>query len=129
MPHLFERRDFFGNSPAIWILAAMLFLLPVGWQSLKQIRMENDVENWLPPDDPQLKVLHWTHETFPVEERVFVSWVSSSLHDPRLSAFKQELSPTPDLHGVMRGGSPLIKAIYDPRDVLTTMQKNDVPPT
>lgn len=126
MPHFFQRRDVFGNSPAIWVLCGMLFLAPVAWAALSQIRLENDIETWLPPDDPNLKVLHWAHESFPVDERVFITWKGSSLGDPRIDALQTQLEPKRDLMGIPRGGSPYVDGMVEPREVLRLMQKNGV---
>jgi len=127
MPHLFERRDWLGNSPAVWILTAMIFCLPLASWSVQQIRLENDVEQWLPPDDPELKVLHWAERQFPTEERIIVSWEGSSLGDPRIDVLRKKLEPVPDATGVPRGGLPHIAGVVDPREALMVMQRNDVP--
>ena len=83
MTHFFDRKDRWGNGAAVWVLMAMVFALPLAWWSLSQTRLENDVEKWLPNDDPELKILRWANSHFPVDERVFVSWDNSSLNDPR----------------------------------------------
>lgn len=128
MPHLFQRRDPFGNSPAIWVLCALLFLAPIAWSSLKQIRLENDIETWLPPDDPNLKVLHWAHERFPVDERIFITWRGSSLGDPRIDALQTALQPRLDDAGVRRGGSPYVESVLEPGEILQVLQENGVSP-
>jgi predicted RND superfamily exporter protein len=128
MPHFFQRRDRLGNSPAIWVLSGLLFLAPLAWWSLQQIRLENDIETWLPPDDPNLKVLHWAHELFPVDERIFITWNGSSLADPRIDQLIARLEPQPDAQGVPRGGSPYVSGIVEPREVLQRLQENEVEP-
>jgi predicted RND superfamily exporter protein len=128
MSHFFDRRDWFGNSPAVWVMAVLAFCAPLAWWSLQQIRLENDVENWLPADDPQLKVLHWSDRQFPSQERIVVSWDGSSLGDPRVDVLLEKLEPVPDAHGVPRGGLPQVAGVIDPRKILSWMQKNDVPP-
>jgi uncharacterized protein len=127
MPGFFERRDPFGNSPAVWVLAFTVFLLPIGWSAVQKIRLENNVENWLPPGDPGLQALAWAHEQFPSDERIFVSWDDSSLNDSRIDAVLARLEPVTDASGVLRGGSPYISAIAEPREVLALMQQNGVP--
>lgn len=126
MPHFFERRDFFGNSPAIWVLCLLLFLAPIGWWSLQSIRMENDIASWLPPDDPNLQVLNWAHDHFPVDERIFVTWNGSSLADPRIDKLLSLLEPQKDQNGILRGGSPYVQGIVEPREILQLLQKNGV---
>ncbi len=128
MPHFFQRRDVFGNSPAIWVLCGLLFLAPIAWTSLVQIRLENDIETWLPPDDPNLKVLHWAHDQFPVDERIFITWDGSSLGDPRIDTLLSELEPRLDAEGIPRGGSPYVKSVVEPREILRILQENDVAP-
>jgi uncharacterized protein len=127
MRHFFERRDLFGNTPAIWVVSVMLFVTPVAWWSLKQTRLENDVENWLSSDDPQLKVLHWAHEQFPVEEQVYVTWDGSSLGDPRINRLIARLEPKPDAQGVLRGGLPHVDGVLEPRQILAKLRENGVP--
>ncbi|HUQ69846.1 MAG TPA: MMPL family transporter [Planctomycetaceae bacterium] len=126
MPHFFERRDPLGNSPAVWVVALLLFLTPVAWWSLQQTRLENDVEHWLSVDDPQLKVLNWANEQFPVEERVFITWAGSSLGDARIDRLIELLEPRPDAQGVPRGGLPYIADVFEPREILATLQENGV---
>lgn len=128
MPHLFDRRDWFGNSPAVWILAAMLFVTPVACWSLKQIRVENDLNHWLPANDPVVSITDEVERQFPVDEHIVLSWDGSSLSDPRIDALKNELEPVRDKDGVPRGGIPQIAGIVDPRDLLTVMQRQSVPP-
>uniref|UniRef100_A0A7C2P317 Membrane transport protein MMPL domain-containing protein n=1 Tax=Schlesneria paludicola TaxID=360056 RepID=A0A7C2P317_9PLAN len=128
MPHFFERRDIMGNSPAIWVTALMLFIAPLAWWSLKQTRLENDVENWLSADDPQLKALHWAHEQFPVEEQVYVTWDGSSLGDPRIDRLIALLEPQPDANNIPRGGVPYVEDVVGPREILARLQSNGVAP-
>ncbi|MBI1346543.1 MMPL family transporter [bacterium] len=126
MPHFFERRDPLGNSPAIWVVALLVFLIPVGWSSLKSIRLENDISTWLPPDDPNLQVLTWAHEQFPVEERIFITWQGSSLADPRIDQLLERLDPQKDEAGVPRGGLPYVSGVAEPREILALLQRNGV---
>ena len=57
MAHLFERRDRWGNSPALWIVTFLVFSLPFGWWSLQRIPLENDVTHWLTHDNQQSRGL------------------------------------------------------------------------
>jgi hypothetical protein len=72
MTHFFDRKDPWGNGMAVWVVMAMVFAMPLAWWSLSQTRLENDVEKWLPADDPELKILQWANSRFSFEERVFV---------------------------------------------------------
>ncbi|MBS0204445.1 MAG: MMPL family transporter [Planctomycetes bacterium] len=128
MTHFFDRKDPWGNGMAVWVVMAMVFAFPLAWWSLGQTRLENDVEKWLPNDDPELKVLQWANSQFPVEERVFVSWDSSSLNDPRIRKFVEKLEGKLDADGIRRGGVPHVSHVVEPRDLLFTMQKNGVEP-
>jgi predicted RND superfamily exporter protein len=128
MPHLLERRDPLGNSAAVWILAALLFLVPLAWWSLRQLRLENDITTWLPPDDPELQVLNWAHRLFPNEDRLIITWEGSALGDPRIDDLRKRLEPVPDKDGVRRGGLPYIDDVLEPRELLIRMRENKVPP-
>lgn len=128
MTHFFDRKDPWGNGVAVWVVMAMMFALPLAVWSIFQTRLENDVEKWLPNDDPELKALHWAYDRFPVEERVFVSWDGSSLNDPRIHTFVSKLQGNVDADGIRRGGVPHISRVVEPRDLLFIMQKNGVEP-
>ncbi len=128
MTHFFDRKDPWGNGVAVWVLMAMVFALPLAWWSLSQTRLENDVEKWLPNNDPELKILRWANSRFPVDERVFVSWDNSSLNDPRIRKFVEKLEGKLDADGIRRGGVPHVSHVVEPRDLLFMMQKNGVAP-
>ena len=128
MTHFFDRKDRWGNGLSVWVVMAMVFALPPAWWSLSQIRLENDVEKWLPSDDPELKILNWANGRFPVDERVIVSWDGSSLNDPRIRKFVEKLEGKLDADGIRRGGVPHISRVIEPRDLLFMMQKNGVAP-
>lgn len=128
MTQFFDRKDPWGNGVAVWVLMAMAFVFPIAWWSLGQIRLENDVEKWLPSDDPELKVLKWANGQFPVEERIFVSWDNSSLNDPRIHKFVEKLEGKLDADGIRRGGVPHVSSVVEPRNLLFMMQKNGVEP-
>lgn len=127
MPHLLERRDPLGNSAAVWILASILFLLPLGWWSLKHLRLENDIATWLPPEDPELKILRWAHQQFPSEDCLLITWEGSGLGDQRVAELVKRLEPVPDREGVRRGGLPYVESVVEPRDLLVQMRENKVP--
>lgn len=128
MSHFFERRDPWGNPLAIWVVAVMAFLTPLGVWSVKQTRLENDVEKWLPREDPQLLSLRWAHQQFPVNERVFVTWEGASLNDPRIARFIERIEGQPDKEGIRRGGVLHVDQVIEPGEVLQLMQRNRVEP-
>ncbi len=128
MTHFFEKRDPWGNGLAMWVIVAMVFAAPLGWLALKQTRLENDVEKWLPENDPELKVLRWAHQQFPLDERVYVTWDGSSLNDPRIDLLVEKLEGRPDVDGIRRGGLPHISSVVEPRHLLISMQKHGIEP-
>ena len=113
---------------ASWALAAFCLTLPiVGW-GLKQIHLENDVENWLPEGDPYAARLAWVEEHFPGDERLIVSWDDAEADDPRLARFALALEGVPDAQGVRRGGSPLVDGVLTPAELAGTMVDTGVAP-
>ena len=127
MGHFFDRRDPWGNRFSLYVVLGMFFLMPLAWWSLKQIRLENDVENWLPADDPELKILRWAHTQFPVDERIFVTWQGSALGDPRVAELASQLNGTLDSEGIKRSGPVEVAGVIQPRDVLDNILKSNVP--
>ncbi len=123
MAHFFEKRDYWGNGYGMWVLVAMAFLTPLALWSCEQIHLENRVENWLPQDDPQARTLDWTHEYFPQQERVLISWDDSSLWDPRLSRLKEKLKGSGDNEKF-----PEIEGVVAPEDIFDRMLEGGVAP-
>ncbi|MEO1996591.1 MAG: hypothetical protein ABGZ17_15090, partial [Planctomycetaceae bacterium] len=83
MATIFEQRDRWGNRKSLWILILMVAVAPLAWQATRHIQLKNDVENWLPSDDPQARILRWYRGSYPIEDRFMLSWDGSSLRDPR----------------------------------------------
>ncbi|HAH48103.1 MAG TPA: hypothetical protein DCM07_25265, partial [Planctomycetaceae bacterium] len=106
----------------------MVFVTPLLFGVLREIRQENNVENWLPPDDPQSKVLSWHRHSFGIEDRLLLSWDGSSLSDLRAERLKLALMGTPDAEGVRRGGSPYIKEVFTPQDAIQRMVDYHIEP-
>lgn len=126
MAHFFERRGRWGNGPALWVLVAMALLAPIALRALKTIQLKNDVENWLPHDDPQAVILRWYRDRFPIEDRVLISWDDNSLHDPRMELLKQKLEGTLNAAGEREGGVEFVEEVNGPLDVLERMQTGGV---
>ncbi|MFQ5731705.1 MAG: RND family transporter [Planctomycetaceae bacterium] len=122
MTHFFEKRDRWGNGMALWVLLGMVFLVPWAVWSLRKIDLHNDVENWLPKDDPQSRVLAWYREQFPVEDRILVSWKGSTLNDHRVKRLADKLEGKRDAHGVRHGGIPYFKHVITPQEVIAGIQ-------
>lgn len=128
MRSIFERRDPWGHGMALWMFVGLVFLTPVILYALKGVHLENDVEAWLPKDDPEARVLAWSREHFPSGDRILVSWEASTLDDPRVARFEQELLGTVDEDGVRRGGVPYVESVLTANELLQRMIDHDVPP-
>ena len=128
MASFFEKRDPWGHSLSLWVVVLMIFITPLLFGVLREIRQENNVENWLPEDDPQSKVLSWHRHSFGIEDRLLLSWDNSSLSDSRADRLKLALMGTPDEQGVRRGGSPYIQAVYTPQDAIQKMVDYHIEP-
>lgn len=126
MKSFFERRDRWGHGLPVWLIAGIVFLIPLmGW-SFQYIRLKNDVTGWLPESDPQAKILHWSQDLFPSQDRVLVSWDDCSVTDPRLRNIAQRLCGI-EKNGVREGGSPLVEDVTIPEDLLKRMMSEGIP--
>ncbi|MCA9009725.1 MAG: MMPL family transporter [Planctomycetaceae bacterium] len=76
------------------IVAGMLVGIIVAARELPQIRLQNKLETWLSEDDDQARALRRMESLFSPEERILVSWDSSSLSDARTSKFRDQLQQT-----------------------------------
>lgn len=128
MASFFEKRDPWGHSLSLWVVVLMIFVTPLLFGVLREIRQENNVENWLPPDDPQSKVLSWHRHSFGIEDRLLLSWDGSSLSDWRANRLKQTLLGTPDEDNIRRGGSPYIQEVFTPQDAIQKMVDYHIEP-
>ncbi|HAD58070.1 MAG TPA: hypothetical protein DCG12_02320 [Planctomycetaceae bacterium] len=120
---LLERQDRWGHGLPLWILVGVAFLLPVVIYPLKDLRLQNDVSGWLPRNDPQARILSWYQGLFPSEDRVLLSWDDCSLTDPRMEQIRETLQGKLDPEGVRKGGSPFIKEVSLPGDIIKKMMK------
>lgn len=122
MKHFLEKRDLWGNGTALWILMALVFLAPLAWVSVRTIHLKNNVESWLPDDDPQARILHWYKDEFPTDDRIIVSWDDSALDDPRVLQLEAQLT------GTAPGATPMaeLKHVATPYDVLKRMGKGGI---
>ncbi|WP_166828616.1 efflux RND transporter permease subunit [Thalassoroseus pseudoceratinae] len=126
MKHFFERRDFWGNHSALWVLVGMAFILPMSLAALRTLEIDNDVTGWLPKNDPQALTYQWYQEVFPSEDQILVSWDNSSLNDPRLAEFQRRLSPPTTEHSSQTGEVPYIRSVLSPHDVIQRMKNGGV---
>lgn len=136
MASFFQKRDPWGHSLSLWVVFFMIFITPVLIGPLRTIQQENNVEKWLPPNDPQSKVLTWHRNSFEIEDRVLVSWDGSSLTDSRAGRLKKLLMGTKDKaelpkegeKPVLHGGSPYISNVVTPQDVIQIMNEQRIDP-
>ena len=122
-PGFFERRDPWGQGFSLWVVAAMLFVAPVAVFSLKGIRLDNDVENWLPENDPSALEFAWCRELFPEDEILVLTWRDSTLNDPRLPIVIQKLQGQQDEDGIQRGGLPYVSSVMHAGEMLARMDE------
>lgn len=123
----FSKRDRFGNGRALYVLAAMAFLMPLTLSALRGLRMDNEVERWLPEEDREARILAWHHGNFPSGDQILITWDRSSLSDPRVADFALLLRGTTDELGIRRGGSELVDSVVTAQDVLQQMIDAHVP--
>jgi predicted RND superfamily exporter protein len=121
------RRDRWGHGMAIWIIAVVVLALPPIIWSLGKVDMHNDVEGWLPEDDPQAKVLDWYRKSFPTEDRILVSWDDCSISDPRLKLIQDHLEGQLLEDGSREGGSSYVSSVSLPSGLLRRMLDRSIP--
>ncbi|MEZ6050462.1 MAG: MMPL family transporter [Planctomycetaceae bacterium] len=111
---------------SLWGLGVMALALPfMAWQ-LGGLRVSNDVETWLPADDPHSQVLQWFQSLFGEQSGVLASWDGATLNDPRVEAFAAVLAGPPDEEGVRTQQQPYIQDVHTPKDLIRRMLANDV---
>jgi predicted RND superfamily exporter protein len=126
MPYLLEKRDRWGRGIAVWILAAMVLLLPPALWAVSKMEMRNDVTSWLQDDDPQAQKLAEFHRLFPKKDRLILTWDGCSLGDPRIEQLAVHLQGIPDSNNVPQGGSPYIDRVFTPNTLLKQMPAVDL---
>src|SRR5690348_6042840 len=120
-PHFFEKRDRWGNGMALWIVAGMVFLIPLSLWSLSYIHMENEVHNWIPKDNPEHRAFEWYKDHFPTDDAILFTWEGSSLSDPRTEKLARKIRGTLSADGRRRGGSKFFTRVRTPHDLLVQM--------
>ncbi|MCA9054371.1 MAG: hypothetical protein KDA75_11070, partial [Planctomycetaceae bacterium] len=121
MNGFFQKRDPWGHGLALWVLAGLAFLAPLTVWSLKGLRLDNDMQTWLPAHDREARVFQWFRGHFPDEQRVIVAWEGSTLKDPRIQRFAEKLRGEVGPDGVRRGGSPYVADVFTPQDGIKQM--------
>ncbi len=129
MSHFLEKRDRWGNSLSLWMILAAIFITPLCFWSLRHMRMENDIDHWLPADDPNAVTLKWSMKQFSLDsgDSLFVVWDDSTLRDPRIDQLAARLGGKPDENGIRRGGLKQVARVVTPMAVVSRMVEHDVP--
>ncbi|MEZ6058455.1 MAG: MMPL family transporter [Planctomycetaceae bacterium] len=104
-----------------WMVLALLLTIPLFGSQLKRLRMENNVDTWLPDNDGGAQVLTWYQKHFEPNDRLLVSWDDSSLADHRVRKFVAELKSK-------IGDHQLIDSVAGPHDVLGSMIRRKIEP-
>jgi len=112
---------------ARWVLAALLAALPLALYALRSLDTENNVETWLPADDPHAQVLDWYRDQFGLDHGLLASWEGSTLNDPRVEAFATALAGPADEEGNRHEPLEGIHVVRTPRDLIRRMVENKVP--
>ncbi len=128
MSHFFEKRDRWGNGYALWVIVACVFITPLCLWSLRGTHVENDIEHWLPADDPNAVTLKWSMKHFGLDgaDSFLISWDDSSLQDLRVAKFKERLEGKLDAKGVRRGGLSQVDRVITPQNIVSRMVENGV---
>jgi len=126
MTHFFEKRGPFGLGLAVWVVVGMAFVAPLAFVGLSNVELENNVADWLEPNNPQARKFRWLEKEFPHDDVILASWDDSQLGDPRLDEFAEKLQGTTDEHGRRRGGMPQVKKVRTPLELLEQMEEYDV---
>ena len=128
MTHFFEKRDRWGNGFSLWILLGCIFITPLCVWSLRGTHIENDIEHWLPDDNPNAVTLRWSMQQFQLDgsDSILVSWDDSSLTDSRVEKLAERLVGKPDEQGVRRDGLKQVARVTTPREVITRMVEHNV---
>lgn len=127
MTHFLDRKDPWGHGMGLWVLVALAALLPPALWSLRGTHLNNDIKNWVPADDPNVKTLDWFHSHFSASESVVVTWQGSSLNDPRVNWLVDRLEGTPDADGVKHGGLLQVEKVITPQELLRKIESENIP--
>ncbi len=124
MTQFFQRRDPWGNSVAVWIICGMVFCLPIAIWGMRQLRMENEVQDWVGHDNPHAKAYRWAKSKFPGKDAFLFSWEGSHLGDPRIGLFVDKVLGTPGADGIRQGGMQQVAAIRTPSELIGQIQQS-----
>ena len=86
----------FGTGTfSIVIVGIMLVAIVPAARQLPLIELQDDLATWLSKDDEHARALQQLESYFPAEDRILVSWDTSSLSDPRNNEFKKHVTQLP----------------------------------
>lgn len=126
MTHFFQKKDTWGNGMALWVLAFMVFLLPIAIWGIKSIQMENEVHQWVSSENPQAKAFKWYKSQFPSDDAFLFTWEGSSLGDPRVQKFANKIRPVAGQDGVHRGGLKQVKRVRTPQELINEIANHGI---
>lgn len=126
MTHFLDRKDPWGHGMGLWVLVAFVALLPPAIWSLRGTHLNNDIKNWVPADDPNVKTLDWYHSHFSASESVVVTWQGSSLNDPRVKWLVDRLEGVPDVDGIKHGGLLQVERVITPQELLRKIEGENI---
>ncbi|RLS59380.1 MAG: hypothetical protein DWH91_00270 [Planctomycetota bacterium] len=115
------------TTTAIIVTALLVFAAPLMTLGLRYLRLDNNVESWLPANDSEATIFNWYRSHFDEEERILVTWRGSTLDDPRFDALRTRLLGQVDADGMRRGGVPYISTVVTGREMLQRMVGYGVP--
>jgi predicted RND superfamily exporter protein len=125
MPHLPEK-----NEPTLgrrrWVLILMAIALPPSLWALRDIHLNNDIRNWMPPSNPSSMALDWYEEHFAQQESVLVSWEGITLNDRRVGWLTDSLQGVVDEDDVRHGGIAHVDSVVTPQQLLRRMENDGV---
>ena len=115
------------TGKAVFVAALLAFAVPLLVMGIRHLKLDNNVESWLPANDSEATVFNWYRKHFNEEERVVVTWRGSTLDDPRSKELVGKLLGHVDADGLRRGGVPYVAGVVSSRDVLSRMVGYGVP--
>ncbi|RPI77199.1 MAG: hypothetical protein EHM42_14075, partial [Planctomycetaceae bacterium] len=126
MPEILERRDRWGNSVALWVVFGMVVLVPPSLWALRGLRLENEVHQWIPHNDPEWKAYEFAERHFSTEDAILCSWDDSRLDDPRIDRLVRKIRGKVDPGGKLRGGSPYFARVRTPQDLIGQIESEKI---
>ena len=86
----------FGTKTYAFVIVGIMLIgvIPAARQ-LPLIELQDDLATWLSKDDEHARALQELESYFPPEERILVSWDTSSLSDPRSQEFQKRVTQSP----------------------------------